>query len=177
MVVVDSGVKHALADGEYAKRRADCEMAASALGVSCLRESHLASVEAAQAVLGARVFRRARHVVTEIDRTRQFAAALSAGDLPAACELMAASHASLRDDYEVSCPELDQLVDIANGLGIRGARIMGGGFGGSTIQLVPAAEAAELATAITQEARRQGLRARGFPVTAAAAASPVALEA
>ena len=177
MVVVDSGVKHALADGEYAKRRADCEHAAAILGVRCLRETSLADVEAARATLGDRVFRRARHVVTEIERTRRFAAAMAAGDLQAAAALMAASHTSLRDDYEVSCPELDTLVEIANALGVAGARMMGGGFGGSTIQLVPAGEAVELANAIEASAAAKGLRVSGFPVNAAAAAAPVALEA
>lgn len=175
MVVVDSGVKHALADGEYAKRRADCDTATATLGVSCLRETTLDAVEAAREALGDRVFRRARHVVTEIARTRAFAAAMAAGDLTAAAEGMAASHASLRDDYEVSCDELDTLVEIARSLGVAGARMMGGGFGGSTIQLVPAADAAEIAAKIERTAAARGLRVSAFPVTAAAAASPVAL--
>jgi len=177
MVVVDSGVKHALADGEYAKRRADCETAATALGVACLRDATLDAVQAAREALGERVFRRARHVVTEIARTRDFAEAMAAGDLATAAEKMAASHASLRDDYEVSCEELDTLVEIANALGVDGARMMGGGFGGSTIQLVPAADAAEIAAKIEQTAAARGLRVAAFPVTAAAAAAPVALEA
>jgi galactokinase len=175
MVVVDSGVHHALADGEYAKRRADCEQAADILQVGCLRETSLAAVEAARSTLGERVFRRARHVVTEIERTRRCATAMAAGDLHTTGQLMAASHASLRDDYEVSCPELDALVGIANALGIAGARMMGGGFGGSTIQLVPAARAVELAAAIEAAARDQGLRASAFPVNAAAAAAPLVL--
>lgn len=175
MVVVDSGVKHALADGEYAKRRADCEHAATILGVGCLREVSLSDVEAARGTLGDRVFRRARHVVSEIGRTRRFAAAMGAGDLRAAEALMAASHASLRDDYEVSCPELDTLVDIANTLGVAGARMMGGGFGGSTIQLVPVSDAIDLARAIEVAARAKGLRVSAFPVNAATAAAPVAL--
>ncbi len=175
MVVVDSGVKHALADGEYAKRRADCEQAASILGVGCLREASLADVEAAHATLGDRVFRRARHVVSEIERTRRFATAMATGELQAAAALMAASHASLRDDYEVSCPELDTLVEIANTLGVAGARMMGGGFGGSTIQLVPASAAVDLARAIEVAATAKGLRVSAFPVNAAAAAAPVAL--
>lgn len=175
MVVVDSGVKHALADGEYGKRRTDCETAARLLNVACLREATPEMVEAARESLGERVFRRARHVVSEIDRTRQFAAAMAAGRLDEAARLMAASHASLRDDFEVSCDELDILVEIANSLGITGSRMMGGGFGGSTIQLVPAAEAASLASAIETAASARNLRVSVFPVTAAAAAAPVAL--
>lgn len=175
MVVVDSGVKHALADGEYAKRRADCETAATTLGVACLRDTTLDAVQAAREALGERVFRRARHVVTEIARTRAFAEAMAAGDLTTAAHQMAASHASLRDDYEVSCEELDALVTIANALGVPGARMMGGGFGGSTIQLVPADAAAEIAAKIEKTAAARGLRVSAFPVTAAAAAAPVAL--
>lgn len=175
MVVVDSGVKHALADGEYAKRRTDCETAAAALGVACLRETTLDAVLSAREALGDRVFRRARHVVTEIERTRLFAEALASGRLDAATSLMAASHASLRDDYEVSCEELDTLVTIASALGVPGARMMGGGFGGSTIQLVPADAASEIAAKIEQAAATRGLRVSAFPVTAAAAAAPVAL--
>jgi galactokinase len=175
MVVVDSGVKHALADGEYAKRRADCETAARLLGIGYLREATLASVLGAREALGERIFRRARHVVTEIQRTRTFATALAGGELATAAALMAASHTSLRDDYEVSCAELDTLVEIAEGLGITGARMMGGGFGGSTIQLVPAAQAAGLAAAIEQAATTRGLRVSAFAVTAAAGAGPVAL--
>ncbi len=175
MVVVDSGVKHALADGEYAKRRADCETAAQLLGVGCLRDATLAAVLAAREALGERIFRRARHVVTEIERTRAFAAALAGDELATAAGLMAASHASLRDDYEVSCEELDALVEIAGELGIAGARMMGGGFGGSTIQLVPAARAAERAAALEQAAAARGLRVSAFPVIAAAGAAPVAL--
>jgi galactokinase len=175
MVVVDSGVKHALADGEYAKRRADCEAAAQTLGVSCLREASPELVISAQTQLGERIFRRARHVVTEVERTRQFAAALAEHHLEEAARLMAASHASLRDDFEVSCDELNTLVEIANGMGIRGSRMMGGGFGGSTIQLVPVADAPAIATAIEHAAGGRGLRVSAFPVTAAAAAAPVAL--
>jgi len=175
MVFVDSGVKHALADGEYGKRRTDCETAARLLDVACLREATQEMVENAREALGERVFRRARHVVSEIDRTGQFAAAMAAGKLDEAARLMAASHASLRHDFEVSCDELDALVEIANNLGITGSRMMGGGFGGSTIQLVPAAEAASLAAAIETAAAARGLQVSAFPVTAAAAAAPVAL--
>jgi galactokinase len=175
MVVVDSRVKHALADGEYGKRRADCEKAARLLDVVCLRDATPEMVESSREALGERVVRRARHVVSEIDRTRQFAAALAAGKLEEAGRLMAASHASLRDDFEVSCRELDTLVAIANSLGITGSRMMGGGFGGSTIQLVPAADAPEIAAAIEKAASGRGLHVSAFPVTTAAAAAPVAL--
>ena len=150
IVVVDSKVKHALADGEYAKRKADCETAAEMLGMTQLRDATLQQVDAARDHLGERVHRRARHVVTEIERVRQFSDALDNGEMSRVSELMAASHRSLRDDYEVSCPELDSLVGIAASLGAIGSRMMGGGFGGSTINLVAESEAGSLANAIVR---------------------------
>jgi galactokinase len=153
VVVVDSRVKHALADGEYAKRKADCETAARVLGVQRLRDATLENVHAARDRLGDRVFRRARHVVSEIGRVRHFAEALQAGDVATVGKLMAKSHASLRDNYEVSCTELDALVGIANDLGVIGARMMGGGFGGSTVNLVREDAAASVAEAICDRYR------------------------
>ena len=172
IVVVDSKVKHALADGEYAKRKADCEAAADALGVANLREADAAMIDSAQAELGDRIYRRARHVVDEIGRVREFTRALEGGDTAMVGALMAASHASLRDNYEVSCPELDTLVDLARGLGAAGARLMGGGFGGSTVNLVPAEHASEFARKIVdryQEAR--GAEVEAFIVQAVDGAS------
>jgi len=167
MVVVDSRVKHALADGEYAKRKADCEAAAEALGVSRLRDTSLEAVNGARVLLGERVFRRARHVVTEINRVRRFVEALRGGEMAALGALMARSHASLRDDYEVSCKELDSLVAIANGLGVIGARMMGGGFGGSTVNLVREGDAAAFAEAIRARYREaHGSEVEAFVVRA-----------
>ena len=147
-VVIDSGVKHALADGEYAKRRADCEEAAQILGVNTLRDSAPEAVDAARGPLGERLYRRASHVVTEIERVRASAAALEGGRLEDLGPLMAASHASLRDQYEVSCPELDTLVEAAGDLGAIGSRMMGGGFGGSTINLIAEDHAERIASDI-----------------------------
>ena len=172
VVVVDSKVKHALADGEYAKRKADCEVAAHGLGVKMLRDADLQSLEAARASLGDRVYRRARHVVTEIERVRQFTAALEAGDTSAAGELMAGSHRSLRDDFEVSCAELDAIVEIACDLGAIGARMMGGGFGGSTVNLVASESAVEFAEQVSMRYReRHGAKIEAFVVTPVAGAS------
>ena len=154
-VVVDSKVKHALADGEYAKRRADCEAATAFFGVEFLRDVTIGELESAQVQLGERVYRRARHVITEMARVRDFAAALEACDTAAAGLLMAASHSSLRDDYEVSCQELDTLVDIAWGLGAIGARMMGGGFGGSTVNLVETAGVSRFAEDIVARYREE----------------------
>jgi len=148
IVVVDSKVKHALADGEYARRKADCESAAAALECARLHEVSLPQLETAKGALGDRVYRRARHVVTEIGRVRCFVDALAAADIAAVGRLMAASHRSLHHDFEVSCVELDCLVEIASELGAFGSRMMGGGFGGSTVNLVSKAGAQDFADRI-----------------------------
>ncbi|MEM7384908.1 MAG: galactokinase [Verrucomicrobiota bacterium] len=137
LIIANSGVCHALADGEYAKRKADCESAAGILGVSTLRQASRTQVEEAQSVLGDRLFRRARHVVGENERVEVFARALRSGEVGGLGGPMAESHRSLCDDYEVSCGELDSLVDLAGTHGAIGSRMTGGGFGGSTINLVP----------------------------------------
>lgn len=134
VLVTDTRVSHALVDGGYASRRADCEEAARLLGVPTLREATLDGVESLD---DERLRRRARHVVTEIARVDGFVDALAAGDLDAVGEVMAASHASMRDDFEISCAELDASVEAAVAAGAVGARMTGGGFGGSTVALVP----------------------------------------
>ena len=170
-VVVDSKVKHALADGEYAKRRADCETAAATLKLKSLRDATMEAVEDASGNLGDRVYRRARHVVSEIARVRAFTAALDGGETARAGALMAESHASLRDDYEVSCPELDALVEIANELGAVGARMMGGGFGGSTVNIVEADSSGDFAQKIAERYReKQGKEVEAFVVRPVAGA-------
>lgn len=156
VLVADTNVRHALTDGGYASRRADCEAAARAVGVSLLRDATAAGVEAARGILGPTVHRRARHVVGEIARTREAAAAVVAGRWQEVGGLMAASHASLRDDFEVSCPELDLLVELAVAQpGVIGSRMTGGGFGGCTVTLVeePHAAAAMAAMAAGYRAR------------------------
>ena len=172
MVVVDSKIKHALADGEYAKRKADCETAAQHLGVRTLRDADLGLLEAKRASLGERVYRRARHIVTEIERVRRFTESLEAGDTLAAGRLMAGSHRSLRDDFEVSCTELDAIIELAHQLGAIGARMMGGGFGGSAITLVAREEAEPFAEQIVARYRQQhGGEIEAFIVNPVAGAS------
>ena len=140
IVVVNSGVHHALASSEYNKRRAECEEGARALSVRSLRDVGPQDQARAFATLSPVVRRRCRHVVTENARVLEAVAALRAGDTAHLKVLMAASHASLRDDYEVSCPELDLLVELALALPTcHGARLTGAGFGGSTVNLVEAA--------------------------------------
>ena len=148
VVIVNSGVRHALADGEYKKRRDDCEAASRILGVQTLRHATLPQLIKSRSQLGDRLFRRAHHIVTENVRVKAFAKALNETDIPSISHLMADSHTSLRDDYEVSCSELDTLVRLASNLGAVGTRMTGGGFGGSTINLVRAKQASDFCTAI-----------------------------
>ncbi|MBW3573580.1 MAG: galactokinase [Actinobacteria bacterium] len=131
VVVVDSGVSRTLAGSAYAERRAECEAAAQLLGP--LREASLADVESLEDHV---LRRRARHVVSENGRVLGFAELLAAGDVAAAGALMAASHASLRDDMEVSTPALDRLVgELSTTPGVYGARLTGAGFGGCVVAL------------------------------------------
>jgi galactokinase len=175
VLVTNSNVRHALDDGGYATRRADCERAAAILGVSSLREATLVQVETFRGKLDDRGFRRARHVVTEIARTQAAAAALKHGRWDALGELMAESHASLRDDFEVSCPELDLLVDLAAGEpGVIGTRMTGGGFGGCTVTLVEAARAEAVMAAVARGYQlRTGRDATMFTTRPAAGARMV----
>jgi galactokinase len=152
-------VRHALGDGAYARRRAECDEAARLLGVATLRDATPEAVEAAREALGEIPYRRARHVTTENTRTLAAATALEAGDMPAVGKLMYESHRSLRDDFEVSCPEVDALVDTARDIGtaggVLGARITGGGFGGCTVNLVRTDRVAPVADALAREYRRR----------------------
>jgi galactokinase len=140
VMIVNTNVRHRLAEGEYAKRRAQCEAAAKTLEVTALRDATAAQLEANQSRLDPLVFRRARHVISENDRTLQMAEAIQAGDWDAVGTLMYASHQSLRDDYQVSCPELDAVVEAARNLGknsgVIGCRMTGAGFGGCAVSLV-----------------------------------------
>lgn len=139
VLVTDSGVRHALAGGaqEYNKRRASCESAAAKLNVKSLRYASMENLIEAKGQLSEVEFKRARHVIGEIARTQQAAEALQKSDYRLFGELMYASHESLQEDYEVSCPELDQLVKISRQVsGVYGCRMTGGGFGGCTVTLV-----------------------------------------
>jgi galactokinase len=134
LLVTDTRVSHELTDGGYGSRRADCESAARALGVPTLRQAALESVEGLR---DRRVRRRATHVVTEIQRVTDTVTALDAGDWAAVGGLFDASHRSMRDDFEISCPELDCAVAVAVQAGAVAARMTGGGFGGSSVAVVP----------------------------------------
>jgi galactokinase len=157
VLVVDTRAPHALVDGAYAERRRSCEQAAAALGVPSLRQVAVDGLGPALRRLDDPVLvRRVRHVVTEIDRVRQAADALRAADADSLGALMTASHTSLRDDYEVSCPELDAVVEASLQAGAAGARMTGGGFGGSAIALVRHERLAEVGAAVTEAFATRG---------------------
>ncbi|THV21785.1 galactokinase [Glycomyces paridis] len=169
MLVVDTRAPHRHADGEYAARRADCEEAARLLGVS-----HLRDAPADARLEDDRLDRRMRHVLTENERVKATVAILRGGAVAGIGELLTASHVSLRDDYEVSSVELDCAVDAALGAGALGARMTGGGFGGSAIALVEAEAAAKVEAAVVEAAAQAGLpEPRVFTARAAAGAHRV----
>lgn len=155
LLVTNTNVKHELTGGEYAKRRAQCEAAAKTLGVPSLRDADAEKLERARAKMDDVVYRRARHVISEIERTVHAAEGVRASNWPTVGQLMYASHSSLRDDYEVSCPELDAVVDIALSIGpkggVYGCRMTGGGFGGCTVALVQAGQVADISSVIAAE--------------------------
>jgi galactokinase len=157
LVICNSMVKHNHAAGEYNRRRADCEAGVSILRkslpkVRALRDVTLAELEAHRAALPEVVYRRCRHVISENQRVLNAAEALRSGDLDRFGQLMHESHCSMRDDYEISCPELDLLVEIASGRdGVYGSRMTGGGFGGCTISLVRSQAVEEFQRIISQK--------------------------
>src|SRR5215469_9315426 len=142
LVICNTMVKHALSGGQYNTRRGECESAARFFaeripGVKSLRDVTLKDFEKFGTEMPERIQKRCRHVLTENERVRLAAEALRSGDLALCGKLMAASHASLRDDFEVSCGELDVMIELAQrSPGLYGARMTGGGFGGCTINLV-----------------------------------------
>lgn len=139
VLITNTNVRHSLAAGEYGARRLLCRQAAKKLGLSSLRDASLLQLDAKSSTLTEIETKRARHVITENERTVSAAQALERGDMAEVGRLMYQSHASLRDDYEVSCRELDVLVESARNMeahGVLGARMTGGGFGGCTVALV-----------------------------------------
>ncbi|MEU9077738.1 galactokinase [Kitasatospora sp. NPDC004745] len=159
LLVLDTRVKHDLGDGAYAALRAGCERAAALLGLPALRALGPADLPGALARLPAELRPLVRHVVTENERVTAAVAHLDAGDLAALGPILTAGHASLRDDYRVSCPETDLAVEAAVAAGAHGARMTGGGFGGSVIALVDEDAAEHVAAAVTAAFRAAGHRA------------------
>ena len=156
LLVIDTRAPHRLVEGAYAERRAACHEAARLLGVPALRDADLAAVLAAGERLGPTRTRRARHVVTENARVLEAVAILAAGAPERLGPLLAASHASLRDDFEVSCPELDTAVEAATAAGAAGARMTGAGFGGSALALVPEGRVTAVTAAVRAAFREAG---------------------
>ncbi|MEU7048945.1 galactokinase [Streptomyces eurythermus] len=161
LLVVDTQVKHAHSGGEYGKRRAGCEKGAALLGVDALRDIPYDGLDAALARLGdeEEVVRLVRHVVTENERVERTVALLRSGDPRAIGPVLTEGHASLRDDFRISCPELDLVVDTALAGGALGARMTGGGFGGSAIVLAEAADVETLTKSVEEAFAAAGLTA------------------
>ena len=157
LVVCNTMVRHSLAVGEYNSRRIECEdsvrrLAAAIPDIRALRDVSLAQLNQHRDLLTPVLYRRSRHVITENDRVLKFASALEAGDFGKIKNFMADSHVSLRDDYQVSCKELDVMVDIAmRQPGLHGARMTGGGFGGCTINLVDGSQAAKFKSLVAEQ--------------------------
>jgi galactokinase len=162
LLIVDTRAHHALVDGGYAQRRAQCESVASLLGVKALRDLSLSELEVARGKLPEINFKRARHVITEISRVEEAVQALEIDDFEKFGSLMTESHISLRDDYNVSCSELDLAVDTALNEGALGARMVGGGFGGSAIALIRESDTGKVAAAIERSFKDNGFAAPRF---------------
>ena len=168
LLVMDTRAEHSLVDGQYAQRRRSCEEAARQLGLRSLREVAFDDLDQTLDRLPDNQIRaRATHIVTEIERVRQTVALLRAGHMPDIGPVFTASHASMRDDFEISCAELDVAVEAATAHGALGARMTGGGFGGSAIALVPAECTDEVSGAVIRAFANKGFGAPScFAVTA-----------
>jgi galactokinase len=183
LVVCNSMVKHELASTEYNKRREECEEAVRLLKtalptIHALRDVSIEQLDTYKKLLPELIYQRARHVVTEDQRTLLTARAFEQGDLSRVTEWMAESHKSLRDDYEVSCRELDILVEIADTQkGVLGARMTGGGFGGCTINLVKQEFVSSFIRSVEEEYfRRTALRSQILSMRAATGAGLATIE-
>ena len=180
IVVCDTHVKHNLASSEYNIRRAQCEEGVRLLrpvlpGIAALRDVNIIQFESHQDVLPKKIRQRCRHIITENARTLSAAEALEAGDLKKMGSLMAESHTSLTDDYEVSCRELDLMVEIARSLRcVFGARMTGGGFGGCTVNLVLREGLEEFCEKVSIEYQKEaGITPSSYVVTAADGAGEI----
>ena len=172
LLIIDTGVTHSHATGGYAERRASCEAGARALEVSSLRDLTVDDLPRARNLLDDETFRRVRHVITENQRVLDTVRTLREHGPTAIGELLDASHVSMRDDFEISVPELDLAVETAQANGAIGARMTGGGFGGAAIALVPSAGISRIQVAIDGAFAEHGFQQPTmFTVTAADGAS------
>ncbi|MFI1679199.1 galactokinase [Streptomyces sp. NPDC020607] len=172
LLVVDTRVKHELGDGAYAERRAGCEEGARTLGVSHLRDIAYGELPSALAKLtDDRIRRYVRHIVADNHRVERVIRLLDSGDVRATGPVLTEGHTSLRDDLRISCPELDLVVTSANAAGALGARMTGGGFGGSAVVLVEAADEGTVTKSVLEAFAAAGFTApRVFPAEASAGA-------
>jgi galactokinase len=148
LLIIDTQAHHALTDGGYAERRASCESVAAKLHVKSMRELTIAQLDSSRDQLSETEYIRARHAITEMKRVLDCVEALSSGDFVNVGQLMNQSHLSLRDDYNVSCPELNTAVEASLAAGALGSRMVGGGFGGSAIALIQASKTSETISAV-----------------------------
>jgi galactokinase len=162
LLIIDTQAHHALTDGGYAERRASCESVVAKLGITSLRELSMEQLENSRGSLTETEFVRARHAVTEMKRVLECVDALSKSDFEKVGQLINQSHASLRDDYTVSCPELDTAVEAALAAGALGSRMVGGGFGGSAIALIQASKTSETIKAVEKAFASKGFKAPRF---------------
>ncbi|MFM6977237.1 MAG: galactokinase [Micrococcales bacterium] len=171
LLVIDTRVAHRLVDGGYAERRAACERAAAAFGVDSLRDLSESDLPKAKEILDDVTYRRMRHVITENARVLKTVATLKSEGPLAIGDLLIASHASMRDDFEISIEELDVAVETSMAHGAIGARMTGGGFGGAAIALVPKSKTAQISAAVIAEFSARGFEIPNtFTVTASAGA-------
>ncbi|MEI6869999.1 MAG: galactokinase [Actinomycetota bacterium] len=162
LLIIDTQAHHALVDGGYAERRAACESVAAKLNIPSMRHLTLEVLQASREKITETEFIRARHAVTEIARVLDAVKALRASDFATLGNLINQSHASLRDDYAVSCPELDVAVAASLAAGAIGARMVGGGFGGSAIALIKAEDVADTRDAVTKAFETHGFKRPRF---------------
>jgi galactokinase len=162
LLIIDTQAHHALTDGGYAERRSSCESVVAKLGITSLRELSMEQLENSRGLLTETEFVRARHAVTEMKRVLECVEALSNSDFAKVGQLINQSHASLRDDYSVSCPELDTAVEAALAAGALGSRMVGGGFGGSAIALIQASKTTETIKAVEKAFSSKGFKAPRF---------------
>ena len=148
LLIIDTQAHHALTDGGYAERRASCESVAAKLSIKSMRELTMEQLDSSRHLITETEYIRARHAVTEMKRVLDCVEALSIGDFVKVGQLINASHVSLRDDYTVSCPELDTAVDASLAAGAMGSRMVGGGFGGSAIALIQASKTTQTIRAV-----------------------------
>jgi len=162
LLIIDTQAHHALTDGGYAERRASCESVAAKLGIKSMRELTMDQLEAGKAQLSQVEYVRARHAVSEMKRVLDCVEALSSSDFIKVGQLINQSHVSLRDDYSVSCPELDTAVDASLAAGALGSRMVGGGFGGSAIALIEASKTSETIHAVEKAFAEKKFKAPRF---------------